>query len=187
MSYLFIGLGNIGAEYSQTRHNIGFDVVYELARQKELSFESVKHGSMAEGKYAGKPFYLLKPSTYMNLSGKALNYWMQELSIPLQRVLIVVDDLALPLGKLRLRGKGSSAGHNGLKSIEEVLGHNKYSRLRFGIGDHFSPGRQVEFVLGKWEANEITEVEIATKFAADALLYFMKHGLNNAMTEYNQK
>lgn len=192
MKYLFIGLGNIGEEYKQTRHNIGFDVIDELAKHKDirtedLTFQTVKHGNLAEVKYAGKSCYLLKPSTYMNLSGKAVNYWMNELEVPLENVVVVVDDLALPLGTLRLRGKGSSAGHNGLRNIEEVLGHNKYNRLRFGIGDNFSSGRQIDFVLGKWTPKEITEVEITTKFAADALLYFIKHGLNNTMTKYNQQ
>jgi PTH1 family peptidyl-tRNA hydrolase len=187
MKYLFIGLGNVGAEYEHTRHNIGFDVLDELAEQRKLTFDAVKHGAMAIDKYAGKQFYLLKPNTFMNLSGRAFNYWMNELSIPLEKIMVVVDDIALPLGKLRVRGKGSSAGHNGLKDIEQTLGHNKYNRLRFGIGDTFSPGRQIDFVLGKWKENERTEVEIAKKFAADALLYFMKHGLNNAMTQFNQK
>jgi len=187
MKYLFIGLGNIGSAYDHTRHNIGFEVLDQLAEQRELSFSPVKHGSMAVDKYAGKQVYLLKPSTYMNLSGKALNYWLQELSIPLQNIMVVVDDLALPLGKLRVRGKGSSAGHNGLKDIELRLGHNKYNRLRFGIGDHFSPGKQIDFVLGKWKLDEQVEVEITKKLAADSLLYFVKHGLNNTMTHYNQK
>lgn len=187
MKYLFVGLGNVGVEYEHTRHNIGFDVLDELAKHRELSFGLVKHGVMAADKFAGKQFYLLKPNTYMNLSGKAFNYWMAELGVPLQNIMVVVDDIALPVGKLRVRGKGSSAGHNGLKDIERVLGHNKYNRLRFGIGDDFSPGKQVEFVLGKWKEKEQTEVEIAKKFAAEALLYFMKHGLNNTMTHYNQK
>ena len=187
MKFLFVGLGNIGIEYNNTRHNIGFDVVDELAQLKELKFESAKHGSIAEGKYAGKSFYLLKPSTYMNLSGRAVNYWLQELEVPLKNLMIVVDDLVLPLGKIRVRGKGSSAGHNGLKSIEEVFGHNKYNRLRIGIGDDFRPGKQIDFVLGKWTEKEITEVEISKKFASESLLYFMRHGLSPTMTEYNQK
>ncbi len=187
MKYLFVGLGNIGVEYQYTRHNIGFEVLDELASTRELTFETVKLGAMATDRYAGKQLHLLKPSTYMNLSGKALNYWMKELRIPLQQVMVIVDDLALPIGALRIRGKGSSAGHNGLKHIEQVLGHNRYNRLRFGIGDNFSPGRQVEFVLGQWTDKEKVEMEISRKLAAEALLFFARHGLNQSMTKYNQK
>lgn len=187
MKFLIVGLGNIGVEYEDTRHNIGFDVVDYLAKEKEVEFSSKKLGAMAELKYAGKQLFLLKPNTYMNLSGKALNYWMQELKIPLQNVLVIVDDLALPLGTLRLRKKGSSAGHNGLKHIEQILGNNKYNRLRFGIGDDFNPGRQVEFVLGKWGTNEIVDVEIGIRNSADAILSFLKNGMDNTMTKYNQK
>ncbi len=186
MKYLFIGLGNIGAEYNNTRHNIGFDVVDELAKQFDAPFKVEKLASIAEFKYAGKQIYLAKPTTFMNLSGKAFQYWMQQLKIELSNIVVIVDDLSLPLGKLRFRGKGSSAGHNGMKSIEQTLGNNNYNRLRYGIGNDFLPGRQIEFVLGKWKPNEETEVAIACKEAADALIYFVKNGLNNTMTKYNQ-
>jgi len=186
MKFLFVGLGNIGAEYENTRHNIGFDVIDELAKQHNVSFNNDKLASTAEIKYAGKTITLIKPTTYMNLSGKALAYWMQHKEVPINNVIIVVDDLSLPLGKLRIRGKGSAAGHNGLRSIEASLGNTNYIRLRFGIGNEFAAGRQIDFVLGKWKQEEQTEVAIATKEAADALLYFVKHGLNNTMTQYNQ-
>lgn len=187
MKFLIVGLGNIGAEYDETRHNIGFDILDFIANEKNLDWEVVKLGSMVLVKYAGKSLYFLKPSTYMNLSGKALVYWQNELKIPLENILVLVDDLALPLGVLRLRKKGSSAGHNGLKHIEQMLGHQKYNRLRFGIGDNFSPGRQIEFVLGKWSAKEVTEVEIGIRKSADAIFSFAKHGMNNTMTHFNQK
>jgi len=187
MKFLLVGLGNIGTEYEHTRHNIGFDVLDELANQFDVSFSADKLASTAEIKFAGKIITLIKPTTYMNLSGKALTYWMQQKAIPLSNVMVIVDDLSLPLGKLRIRGKGSAAGHNGLRSIEESLGNANYTRLRFGIGNNFLAGRQIDFVLGKWKNEEQTEVAIATKEAADALLYFVKHGLNNAMTQYNKE
>ena len=187
MKFLIVGLGNIGSEYDQTRHNIGFDILDFIASEKRLEWEVVKLGSMTMLKYAGKSLYFLKPSTYMNLIGKSLVYWQNELKIPLENVLVLVDDLALPLGTLRLRRKGSSAGHNGLKHIEQMLGHQKYSRLRFGIGDDFKPGRQIEFVLGKWSSKEQTEVEIGIRKSAEAILSFAKHGMNNTMTHFNQK
>ena len=186
MKILIIGLGNIGEEYNDTRHNIGFNIVNEFAAQFETKFEEAKYGKLAEIKYAGKHLYILKPNTYMNLCGKAYQYYLQLLNISPLESLIIVDDLALPLGKLRLKGNGGSAGHNGLKSISDLLGHQNYPRLRFGIGNNFSPGRQVEFVLGKWKKEEQTEVTISTKEAVDAILFYVKNGLNNSMTKYNQ-
>lgn len=146
MSFLIVGLGNIGAEYANTRHNIGFNVLDSLAGESNISFESSRLGSVAEYKHKGKKFFLLKPSTYMNLSGKAVNYWLKEKKIPIENLLVIVDDLALPLGTLRMRKQGSDGGHNGLKDIAETLGHNNYSRLRIGIGDNFGHGGQIDFV-----------------------------------------
>lgn len=185
MKFLIVGLGNVGLEYNNTRHNIGFDIADHLANSKETEYENVKLGQMSQFRYAGKQIYVLKPNTYMNLSGKALLYWKNELSIPLERVLVLVDDLALPLGQLRLRRKGSSAGHNGLEHIQNTLGHHKYNRLRFGIGDDFRPGRQVEFVLGKWKESELPIVNGAILRASEAVLSFVKNGMDNTMNKFN--
>ncbi len=152
--FLIVGLGNPGDEYTSTRHNIGFDVLDYLAKQKEGTWESVRHGWRTEIGIKGRKLILIKPNTYMNLSGKAVAYWMQQEKIPLENLLVIVDDLALPIGKLRTRLKGSPAGHNGLKSIEATLGTEAYPRLKFGIGNNFPKGRQVEFVLGKWKLEE---------------------------------
>ncbi len=152
--FLIVGLGNPGDEYTSTRHNIGFDVLDYLAKQKEGTWESVRHGWRTEIGIKGRKLILIKPNTYMNLSGKAVAYWMQQEKIPLENLLVIVDDLALPIGKLRTRLKGSPAGHNGLKSIEATLGTEAYPRLKFGIGNDFPKGRQVEFVLGKWKLEE---------------------------------
>lgn len=154
MKCLIVGLGNPGAEYEETRHNIGFKVVDTIAQKNGASFEVSRLGEVSTVRFKGRSLILLKPSTFMNLSGKAVRYWMDKEKIPLDRVLIITDDLALPFGTLRLRGKGSGGGHNGLGDIEKVLGHSKYSRLRFGIGAEFAKGRQVDYVLGKWSEEE---------------------------------
>ena len=148
MKYLVVGLGNMGAEYDDTRHNIGFDVLDHLAKANEVSFKNDRLGDVTRFKHRGRTFVLLKPSTYMNLSGKAVQYWMTKEKIKISNVLIVVDDLNLDLGKLRLRGKGSDGGHNGLKHINQTLGQNRYARLRMGIGNEYTKGRQIDFVLG---------------------------------------
>ena len=150
MSYLIVGLGNIGIEYADTRHNIGFNVLDALARTSNISFNSQRYGSVAEYRFKGKSFLLLKPSTFMNLSGKAVNYWLQAEKIPVENMLVVVDDLALPLGTLRMRKQGSDGGHNGLKDISETLGTNNFIRLRIGIGDNFGRGQQ-RLCSGKME------------------------------------
>ena len=150
MKYLIVGLGNIGNEYQDTRHNIGFTILDAFAKASNVFFTENRYGSTCEVKMKGRTLILLKPSTFMNLSGNALRYWMQKEKIEIDNVLVVVDDLALPFGTLRLKPQGSDAGHNGLKNIQEILGHNNYPRLRFGIGNDFSKGRQVEYVLGKW-------------------------------------
>ena len=154
MKYLIVGLGNIGEEYTDTRHNIGFWILDALARVSNISFSEKRYGAVAEMKHAGRTLILLKPNTFMNLSGRSVQYWMQKEKIELDKVLILVDDLSLPLGKLRMRLKGSDAGHNGLKSIHEILGSQDYVRLRFGIGSDFQRGRQVDYVLGRWSREE---------------------------------
>lgn len=188
MEYLIIGLGNPGEEYENTRHNVGFAVLDHIVAAKEgVEFETCRHGWCAEYRFKGKNALLLKPNTFMNLSGKALRYWMQEEKIPLDKVLVVTDDLALPYGTLRLRGKGSDGGHNGLKDIQAVLGRNDYARLRFGIGAEFSKGRQVDYVLGEWSMEEQSELGPHLDFARDIVHAFMFTGLNRAMNDYNKR
>jgi len=187
MKYLIVGLGNIGEEYKNTRHNIGFRVLDALAGVSNISFSDRRYGSVAEMKYAGRSFVLLKPSTYMNLSGRAVNYWMQKESVPIERVLIIVDDIALPLGVIRLRAKGSDAGHNGLKNINQVLGRQDYARLRFGIGDDFHKGQQINYVLGEWTLEEEELVNQRVDVCLDAIKAFGTIGIQRAMNEYNNK
>lgn len=185
MKYLIVGLGNIGAEYSNTRHNIGFNIVDAIAEELDVKFSIERHAIYTNAKYKGKQIHLIKPTTYMNLSGKALSFWMNELKINQENVLIIVDDLALPFGQIRLKGKGTHAGHNGLKNIEAVLNSNQYARLRFGIGSNFSKGKQVDFVLGKWSDAESKNLEERVSIARDAALSFCTDGLNNTMNKYN--
>lgn len=185
MKYLIVGLGNIGAEYADTRHNIGFMVLDELAKKKGLSFDSDRLAFKSELKYKGRSIHLIKPTTYMNLSGKALRHWMTALKIPAENVLVIVDDLALPFGTLRMRAKGSHAGHNGLKDIEQQLGNNQYPRLRFGIGDAFSKGRQVDYVLGKFNQDEQAELPLLIDKACEMVLSFASIGIARTMTQYN--
>ena len=187
MKYLVFGLGNIGSEYSDTRHNIGFKILDELASSSGIFFEPDKLASKAVLKHKGRQIVLLKPSTYMNLSGKAVNYWMQKEKIPLERVLILTDDIALPFGKLRLRGKGSDGGHNGLKNINLVLGQNNYARLRFGVGSEFNPGSQVNYVLGQWSAEEKIALSERLKMCADLIKTFSILSLGQTMSEFNNK
>ncbi len=185
--FLIIGLGNIGEEYANTRHNIGFDVLDYLAKENELKFKSDRLADMTEFKYKGKQLILIKPTTYMNLSGKAVNYWMQTEKIATENILVIVDELALPLGKIRLGPKGSDGGHNGLKNIQELLKTNQYPRLRFGIGNEFHKGNQVNFVLGKWNEEEEKLLQERIKIAADAVKAFAFVGLARCMNEYNAK
>ena len=185
MSYLVVGLGNIGAEYADTRHNIGFLVLDALAKASGISFSTLRYGSLAEVKFRGKHVFLLKPSTYMNLSGKAINYWIREAQIPLERLLVVVDDLALPLGTLRMRKQGSDGGHNGLRSINEVLGTTVYTRLRVGIGNHFGRGRQVDYVLGPWDDEELRELPFILDKCRSAIEAFVTIGPDRAMNIFN--
>lgn len=187
MKYLVFGLGNIGSEYAETRHNIGFKILDELASSSSIFFAPDKLASKAVVKFKGRQIVLLKPSTYMNLSGKAVNYWMQKEKVPLERVLIITDDIALPFGKLRLRGKGSDGGHNGLKNINEVLGNTKYARLRFGVGSEFNPGSQVNYVLGKWNPEEQKLMPERLQTTSDLIKAFVTIGLGQTMSNFNNK
>jgi len=186
MKYLIAGLGNIGGEYDNTRHNIGFDVVDHLAEQNDGKWKVDTLGSICEIKHKGRTLVLLKPSTYMNRSGKAINYWMTKKKIQKDNLLVIVDDLHLDLGKMRLRGKGSDGGHNGLKDIQQVLGGNKYPRLKFGIGKDFRPGQQVDFVLGKWTDEENEKLPKLIKKAAEAAKSFATIGLKFSMEQFNR-
>lgn len=184
-SFLIVGLGNIGAEYAGTRHNIGFDVVDVLAKENDLLFETLRYGDVTSFKHKGKTGYLLKPNTFMNRSGKAVRYWMQQRKIPLENVLIITDDIHIDFGHLRLRKKGSDGGHNGLKDICFQLNTSTFSRLRFGIGAAFSKGRQVDFVLQTWNKDEKAALPIAIDKAAKAALCFMTGGVQEAMNTFN--
>lgn len=185
--FLIAGLGNIGAEYEQTRHNIGFDVIDYLAAKNALTFQSDRYASIARLKHKGKELILIKPTTYMNLSGKAVHYWLQKEKIPLANLLVITDDIALPPGKLRLRGQGSDGGHNGLKNIQELLQTPNYARLRFGVGNDFPKGKQAEYVLGKWKDEEKQIIQSAIEKAADAVISFTLIGLEKTMNMVNSK
>lgn len=187
MKYLIVGLGNIGSEYQNTRHNIGFTILDAFADASNVFFTDKRYGAITEVKLKGKSLILLKPSTYMNLSGNALRYWMQQENIPLERVLVLVDDIALPFGTLRLKPKGSDAGHNGLKHIQETLGHSNYNRLRFGIGNDFSKGAQVHYVLGNWGAEEASAIPERVEKAIEIIKSFCLAGTQNTMNAYNNK
>lgn len=185
MKYLIIGLGNIGEEYEHTRHNIGFDVVDQLAKKFDGTWQSAKHGWICEVSHKGRKLILLKPNTFMNLSGKAVSYWMQAEKIKLENVLIVIDDLALPLAKLRLKTKGSDGGHKGLKSVQASLNTQKYSRLRFGIGSDFRTGDQVNFVLGTWKEEEMAALGLTIPRAVEGILQYCTLGAGFAMNYTN--
>lgn len=187
MKYLIVGLGNIGAEYQNTRHNIGFTILDAFAKASNVFFEENRYGATAEIKVKGRILLLLKPNTYMNLSGHAVRYWMQKEKIPLENLLVVVDDLALPFGTIRLRSKGSDAGHNGLKNIQEVLGTSTYSRLRFGIGNDFYKGGQVEYVLGKWTPEQEQELPAKEELCGEIVKSFSFIGVERTMNQYNKK
>ena len=187
MNFLIAGLGNIGAEYANTRHNIGFKVLDAFAKASGTSFISGRYGSTAVVPVRGHKLILLKPSTYMNLSGKAVNYWLQAEKIKQENLLVVLDDLALPFGSIRLRKQGSDGGHNGLKNINEFLGNNAYARLRIGIGDAFSKGRQVDYVLGQWKEAEEKELPFVEDKAIEAIKAFVTLGPDRAMNIANTK
>ena len=185
MKFLIAGLGNIGPEYELTRHNIGFLVLDQLADQNKVDFTPARLADKTEFRSKGKTIHLIKPTTFMNLSGKAIAYWMNELKIPKENVLVIVDDLALPFGSLRMRTKGSAAGHNGLKNIELVLGGQDYSRLRFGIGSEFGKGQQVDFVLSNFSKEEFTKLPEIIKKANEMVMSFCMIGPEKTMSLYN--
>lgn len=184
---LIVGLGNIGAEYVNTRHNIGFKVVDHLARKESLDFQTVKLGAMAEYKLKGRTLFLLKPNTYMNLSGKAVKYWMDKENIPASNILVITDDLNLSFGTIRIKPKGSDGGHNGLKSIQQTLNSSDYPRFRFGISDDFKKGRQVDYVLGEWNEEETAKLPERLDVAAEIIRSFALSGLDITMNTFNGK
>ncbi len=185
MKYLIVGLGNPGAEYSNTRHNIGFQILDTFAKQENLSFVDDRLGAVCEWRHKGRIFTFLKPSTYMNLSGKAIKYWMEKKGVEKDNVLVVLDDLSIDFGKLRIKAKGSDGGHNGLKHIQETLGTVEYPRMRFGIGSDFAKGRQVEFVLGNWTADEQAKMPEIVNKACAAIKNFGLAGLQHTMNHFN--
>lgn len=187
MKYLIVGLGNVGAKYDNTRHNIGFEVLDHMVREAGSSWKNEQLGDVAEVKHRGRILVLLKPSTYVNLSGKAVRYWLQKEKIAKDNLLVVLDDLNLPFGKQRLRGKGSDGGHNGLKSIDQLTGGNDYARLRIGIGSDFQQGNQANFVLGEWTDEEQRQLPEIIGYAADSIRSFSAIGLQHTMSQFNKK
>ncbi|WDO14020.1 aminoacyl-tRNA hydrolase [Flavobacterium sp. WW92] len=185
--FLIVGLGNIGAEYVNTRHNIGFKAVDHLARKESLEFQTVKLGAMAEYKLKGRTIFLLKPNTYMNLSGKAVKYWMDKENIPASNILVITDDLNLAFGTVRIKPKGSDGGHNGLKSIQQTLNSSDYPRFRFGISDEFKKGKQVDYVLGEWNEEEKAKLTERLDLASEIIQSFALSGLDNTMNSFNGK
>lgn len=185
MKYLIAGLGNIGSDYENTRHNIGFDVVDQMAKSANVNFKSENLADIAEIKHKGRFITLIKPSTFMNRSGKSIKYWMQKLGIPKENVLVILDDLNLEFGKIRMRAQGTNGGHNGLKDIELMLGGPDYSRLRVGIGDSFNKGQQIDFVLGKWNRDELKYLPEIIDKCGEAALSFCAIGLKFTMEKFN--
>jgi PTH1 family peptidyl-tRNA hydrolase len=187
VKYLIAGLGNIGPEYKNTRHNIGFQILDALAEASNISFSDKRYGFVAEYKYKARTFILLKPTTFMNLSGRAVDYWMKKENIDIKNLLVLVDDLALPFGTLRVRAKGGAGGHNGLENINQVLGRNDYARLRFGIGDHFPKGFQVDYVLGEWSKEEQKELPFKFNDCIEIIQSFGTIGVERTMNVFNTK
>ena len=187
VKYLIVGLGNIGTEYAETRHNIGFKLLDFMAEKNDFRFEQKKLAYIAEWKHRGRKIIFCKPTTYMNLSGKAVNYWLQKEKVPLENLLIVVDDIALPFGTIRIKKKGSDAGHNGLTDIIRVLGHNNFNRMRFGIGAEFSRGKQVDYVLGKWTPEEKKKLPERLEKMSEAVKSFIAIGIDRTMNFFNGK
>ncbi len=187
MKFLIAGLGNIGSEYNNTRHNIGFKVLDSLISGSSISFDLDRHAHVAHFKFKGRTLVLIKPTTYMNLSGKAIAYWMQKEKIPQENLLVITDDIALPFGTLRLRAKGSDGGHNGLKNIIEVLGNQQYARLRFGVGNEFAKGKQVDYVLSEWEADEERLLPERIEKSCEIVKSFATIGLARTMSSFNNK
>lgn len=187
MKYLIVGIGNKGEEYSETRHNIGFKIADKIAETIGTSFKTDHFGWLAEGKYKGRKVLILKPDTFVNLSGKAVLFWLKKENIALENLLIITDDLALPFGTLRMKPKGSDAGHNGLKNIQNLLQTQNYPRLRFGISSDFSQGKQVDYVIGQWKEEEQKALPERIDLFSDAALAFVFNGIQNAMTQFNGK
>jgi PTH1 family peptidyl-tRNA hydrolase len=187
MKYLIAGLGNIGLEYANTRHNIGFDILDALAGASNISFKDKRYGFVSEMKYRARTYVLLKPSTFMNLSGNAIRYWLRKEKLPVENLLVVVDDIALPFGTLRLRARGGDAGHNGLNHIQTILGTANYARLRFGIGNDFYSGQQVDYVLSGWTEDQEKALPGRIGMAGDIIKAFGVIGLQRTMNEYNNK
>jgi len=185
--FLIVGLGNIGSDYDGTRHNIGFEVLDYLAKEESLTFESAKLGSISTYKIKGRSLLLLKPSTYMNLSGKAVRYWLEKEKIPIENLLVITDDLNLPFGSIRLKTKGSDGGHNGLKDTQAQLNTTKYSRFRFGIGAEFGKGRQVNYVLGKWNEDEAVKLNERLEKSVALIKSFVLSGASQTMSDFNGK
>lgn len=184
-SYLVAGLGNIGAEYAATRHNIGFMVLDAWAQASNINFSAGRYGDIAEASVKGRKFYLLKPSTYMNLSGNAIRYWLQELDIPIENLIVICDDINLPFGTVRMRLAGSDGGHNGLRNIEDLLETRQYARIRVGVGHNFSEGGQIDFVLGHFSLDELPELPLITKRVSEGVRTWALAGAQKAMTELN--
>lgn len=187
MKYLIVGLGNIGPEYRNTRHNIGFKILDAFAEASNISFSTERYGDVARMRLKNKQLVLLKPSTYMNLSGNAVRYWKDKEGIELENILVLVDDIALPFGAIRIKQRGSDAGHNGLKNIAQMLGTDAYPRLRFGLGDNYPRGCQIDFVLGEFSPEEKTELPARIEVACDAVKEFVLAGIQNAMCKFNNK
>ncbi len=187
MKYLVAGLGNIGPEYDNTRHNIGFKIADALADKARASFVLDRHAFVSQFKNKGRTIVLIKPTTFMNLSGKAVQYWMQSENIPIDKLIVLVDDLALPFGQIRIKAKGGDGGHNGLKDITEILKSDNYARLRFGIGNEFNKGKQVDYVLGEWSDEEKRLLEARISLSCEAIMNFTFSGLNFVMNTYNNK
>ncbi|HET8886015.1 MAG TPA: aminoacyl-tRNA hydrolase [Salinimicrobium sp.] len=185
--FLIAGLGNIGPKYENTRHNIGFKVLDHLAKKEDIAFETAKLGDVATYKFKGRTFILLKPSTYMNLSGKAVNYWLAKEKIPLENLLVITDDLNLGFGTIRVKTKGSDGGHNGLKDIQNQLGTTNYNRFRFGISDEFTKGRQVDYVLGEWNSEEESKLQERLDLSVEIVKSFGTAGITNTMNTFNGK
>jgi PTH1 family peptidyl-tRNA hydrolase len=187
MKYLIVGLGNVGDEYAHTRHNIGFDVVYSFVAKHGGTFKVERHAYYAEVKWKGKTFICICPTTYMNLSGKAVKFWMEKEKIECAQLLVVVDDLAIPLERIRIKPSGSDAGHNGLKSIQESIGTTEYPKLRFGIGNDYPKGRQADFVLSKWKKSEELIVQKKIDASVEAIEVFGTQGIATAMNQFNNQ
>lgn len=185
--FLIVGLGNIGSQYENTRHNIGFKILDHFAHKNNITFESNKLGTIVQYKFKGRMFYLLKPSTFMNLSGKSVKYWLSNENIPLENLMVICDDINLPFGTIRIKTSGSDGGHNGLKSVYEILQTQQYNRFRFGIGAEFSEGRQSDYVLGEWTEDELKLITERLDKSIQVITTFGTAGINNTMNTFNGK